>query len=432
MKQTAAKALVRNFFYTEFLPEVLPQQLLRSGNYLVLLGQDEYELAHLDALQVPRFRVYSVERDEEIALEQALRSSRGELGVGLYAGELSSFIRHNLQSNQRFLVLNLDICGAYRTSIDPIMTSVLLFAWRNPRTVIATYSNAARDPSTLQDGLKSLLICMGTAPAATRDFVCNMFSRYRAAGLKQSVAFNMVLRQMFWVRSHLEHVLLAGVSAGHTKPEKAKQLLDELESNWAKLTGKIKLPLTFGKLLELAKEPTKASTKAKCFHLGLGVVQTTTYQAADGWYHQGWFAVYNPIEPASMKDWLEATYAALLSKPLAYADTDSRELGLYQSGGGEIPEETVIWKGSDFKPPKRQLPMPEPIPNFQALTSSVVSDPAAALTTVDLIPTIRELAEAGLNTDQIEARLPKVDPPVPRKTITAHVAVASGRRNKRK
>ncbi len=38
MQLTAAKALVRNYFYQEFLPAQLPPQLLRGANYLVLLG----------------------------------------------------------------------------------------------------------------------------------------------------------------------------------------------------------------------------------------------------------------------------------------------------------------------------------------------------------------------------------------------------------
>src|SRR5579862_4899163 len=128
MWEAPAKALVRSYFYRQFLPSNLPASLLRSGDYLVLLGDSEKEEGLLDELGVAPYRIYSVEHDLDVWMRQSKRAQTGELQVVLYYGELIEFITNYLQTNQRFLVLNLDICGAYMNAIDPVLYTILLFA----------------------------------------------------------------------------------------------------------------------------------------------------------------------------------------------------------------------------------------------------------------------------------------------------------------
>src|SRR5581483_7113092 len=99
MWDAPAKALIRSYFYQEFLPAQLPMQLLRNSNFLVLLGDSIEEERMLDCIGVEPGRIYSVEHDSEVFLRQAKRARSGELKVVLYFGELTEFIMHYLQTN---------------------------------------------------------------------------------------------------------------------------------------------------------------------------------------------------------------------------------------------------------------------------------------------------------------------------------------------
>ena len=108
MDNSPGKDMARRIFYREILEKWLAIEQIRGGNYLTLLGPDARELEHLDALGVPRHRVWSVERRLEYYHTQQDR----HLGVALYRGEMNDFLWHFLHQDQRFLVLNLDIEGS--------------------------------------------------------------------------------------------------------------------------------------------------------------------------------------------------------------------------------------------------------------------------------------------------------------------------------
>jgi hypothetical protein len=384
MQQTAAKALVRRFFYEEFLPTQLPPQLLQSSNYLVLLGEGPDEMRMLDSLGVPGYRIYSVERDPAVFRRQSQLARRGQLGVVLYSGDLAEFVTHHLHTNQRFRVLNLDIYGAYRTSIDPVMTPILMFARDNQRTVIATYSNAGRDRPQLMEGLKSLAVCRWLAPAATARVVDELFGRYRAAGLSPNVSLNMILRHLFWVRSHLEHTLEGALALHLARHDSVAKLLNGFDRCWNALKF-MTAPLRYGQWLEAADRLPRFNSQAKLFDLGLHAVTVATYESTHGMYHTGWFATYQRAAPVSVRDWLEQALTALTASPLRYASGGDAALGSFSAVAETVSPEQVIWSRGKLdlpgrghslrfgpapakpaKPPVYAVPEPRPLTDEQA------------------------------------------------------------------
>ena len=448
MWDAPAKALVRKYFYQEFLPSQLPMQLLRSGNYLVLLSDGEEEEVLLESLGVRSDRVFSVEHDEKVFMTQARRIRQGDLKSVLYFGELTEFITHYLYTNQRFLVLNLDICGAYKTSIDPVMTPVLLFARRNPQTVIATYSNVGRDRPQLREGLKSLAVCHWMAPEATRAAVEALYGRYQAAGLKADVSFNMVLRHLFWVRSHLEHIVLGRVAMGKLSADSAGQFLLDIESCWSTAAQIIrKSPVRYGAWLKAVDAcPHPSHLDAMC-DLSIHDVTLATYASEGGFYHTGWFSVYHPVAAMSPVDWLANTLTALVTRPLRFSDQSGLTLGSFETTCGQIPNNQVIWDRGGLSRPCRQLDVPAVDPQLATLGESLESEvtpnkplkTAADETSVvqtpeEVVPkkrlsdrqiaSIRRLARENpdITTDQVVSRLRLRD--FSRDSVTAHIAVA--------
>ena len=111
-------------------------------------------------------------------------------------------------------VFNLDICGSYLRAVDPVLGKLLLHVRQNPRTVMATYSSAGRDRPQLMEGLKSLVTLLWLAPDAIDRLARQLYAQYRSTQLAESdrnrheVAKNMLLRHMFWLRSHMEHIMI--------------------------------------------------------------------------------------------------------------------------------------------------------------------------------------------------------------------------------
>src|SRR3989344_6726270 len=213
MKESTGKAVARELLYRKCLPNWLSQKELETGNFLLLLGEKPRELQYIDSYGTPRSQIYSVERIPEVYASQV----KQELGVHLQEGELKTALENLLHGNENFLVFGLDVEGSYMSQLDPAMTPVLLYSWRNPNTVIATYSSVGRDTETIWEGVKSLVIFLWLSREKTLKTFFSLAERYRKARFE--IPEIMVLRDFFWLRSHLEHSLIASVMMGTTAAE---------------------------------------------------------------------------------------------------------------------------------------------------------------------------------------------------------------------
>jgi hypothetical protein len=442
MQQTLAKALVRSYFYREFLPAHLSDILLRGSNYLVLLGDSGEEEKLLTQLGVAPWRVYCVENDPGVYDVLSQRARKGGYDCTRYLGELADFIAYNLRMNQRFGVLDLDIYGSYMNHIDPVMTDVLLFARRNPRTVVATYSNGGRDRTQLREGLRSWVTLHWLAPDATAKAVQELYGRYRDAGRSIEVSVNMVLRHLFWLRSNLENALRSAVAVGATKTAAAQRFLDSAEEAWQQFAANAPKTLKLRDITARTQKLRKFQGKAKLVDLGIADLSIATYEAAHGFYHIGWFALYKRIEPLTVQEWLEVSLKQLVSQPLQFADGSSDDLRQLTGAGEELLPGQVVWKSKDLRRAQRKVRLPLLSLELQNLEEAPASDltfteeeteeaeetSISDLTSaeevteeVDLVPLIKQLASEGLNTAQIVEQLPG---PHPKNSIQAYVAVS--------
>lgn len=428
MQLTATKALVRNYFYREFLPSHLSAAEIQHGEFLTLLGDSDLELDLLDELQVPGKHVHSVELDSKIFQRQLRRNREREEPVNLYMKSLEKLIGEYLHSNKKLLVLNLDICGSYLTGIDPVMTQVLRFARRNPRTVVASYTNVGRDRPQLLEGLKSLALCRWYVPTMTAKVMSELFSRYRGAGLSVEVSINMVLRHFFWLRSHLEHVLLGTVATGSVRGTQAAEILAEWEQCWQQVYASLDSPVRYYDLLEVVDGLARPSVSPPVFDLQIERVSIATYSASSTFYHTGWFTLYQPIAPVSAASWLEDALRSLVAEPLRFASTGDERLSCVRSDDVEPLADVVVWRG-ELAHSERVLAIPETSPMFKALDKELVGTataprrPQRPIAALDPRPLIREYAQQGMNTDEIMALLPE-GYDVSRRSVTAHIANA--------
>ena len=404
---TDAKALVRSFFYLEYLLSKLSSHMIRGSNHLVLLGLGNEEPELLEALGVPAFRIQSVENNRKIYDEQFRRYQSGELKASLYCGELIDFVTHYLQTNDRFQVLNLDICGQYRTKIHPVMTEVLLFTRRNPRTVVATYSNIGRDDEQLAEGLKSLAIFRWLAPEVTADLVDWLYGSYIAAGKTPERSFRMCLRHLFWLRSHLEHIALGRVAMGKEPAEKVLKLFTEHHALWERAWKQVSLPIGYGEFLAIIDSLPKTRRTPKFWDVSLDDVTLVTYDAAHPWRHTGWFATYSHVPVMNQVDWVTGAMRSMMTTSLRYAAKESASL-LTAEPAEAVPTDLRIWTS------KQTLPIfgahKAPLVNLASAVKDVtpgmrVESEADVDEVIDIVPLIRELALQGLKTDEVIERI---------------------------
>lgn len=435
MQFTATKSLVRSYFYREFLPSHLTAEQLGRAEFLVLLGDDDLERLELDELDIPGEHIHSVENNQAVFSRQLQRNRNNDSPVNLYFRDLDSLICDYLHSNRRLQVLNLDICGSYLTGIDPVMTKILRFARRNPRTVIATYTNVGRDRDQLREGLMSLAICYWFAPAATKQAVVRLFNRYTAAKLSQDVSMNMVLRHFFWVRSHMEHVMLSGVTSALLRSEEASAFIVAEHGCWKRVVEAVTTPLTYSKLLEVMDELSlDVPPSAKVFNLGIQKVVPVTYASANGFSHTGWFTVYNHLKPpTSAAKWLESALEALTAHPLLFASHGATRLSRLDQTSGLQPGKQLVWRGKGLDKKLRKVAIPPTSIGLLALDRELASneseaspEPATSASHSQRL-LIRELALQGYNTDEVLQRLP--DPKPPRASVTAYIANAKRNRS---
>jgi len=426
VKQTDGKVFARQYFYMNYLASFMTPRQLKNSNVLTLLGEDFREISLLSKLGVPSYRVFSVERDPDIYRRQQVTNREDGNGAALYHGELSDYIHTHLRHHD-VSVFNLDICGSYLRAVDPVLGELLLHVRKNPQTVMATYSSAGRDKPQLMEGLKSLVVLLWLAPEVIDRLVRHLYGQYRSAALSDSergrdeLSKNMLLRHMFWLRSHMEHVMIGAYTLGLTESSVVSKAFSEQESVWRRFVGSCQFPVTYGDVLQWVESQSRplASEETR-MDLDFGDIEFLTYAANNGFYHNCYFATYESSgSTVSLDTWLVESAKSLRRNDLVLIDIEGR---YYESTFGRLAVDTdraVLWGKADVKHELRQLAIPprdeEPI--VKALISEVCGLESS---TIDMI---RQLAreDRSLTARQISQRL-SLQLPVTQ--VAAHMAIA--------
>ncbi|MBI4032428.1 hypothetical protein HY374_01850 [Candidatus Berkelbacteria bacterium] len=370
MRESVAKATTRRLYYTECLPEWLLREDLQGGQHLVLLGAERHELDQLTTLGVQSQNIWSVESDLATYRQQA----RWAGGVNRYYGSMAEFLETMLHMNHRVVHLNLDIEGSYLRKLDPAMSSILLFCWRNPQTVVSTYGTVTRDVQTLREGVRSLMTLLAIAPEATQSFCANLQHCYEDAGFSQP--FRMVLRDCFWIRSNLEHTLSATALVLPRQRDRVDRFLLAQQATWKWLRARKPQPTRLRHLLESADH---LSTSYRLDQLRLGIqidaVQNIVYIATQPWTQRCYLARYRLLDqPRDTRHWLERTYAAFRSRPFIAINRLGRATRLaWPEWSSEMSPTMLVWDRSDiyrsFQP--RKLVLPQLTPSLAGLAETV-------------------------------------------------------------
>lgn len=452
MRESAGKRVTRKLFYTEFLPGCLSSEQLAQGNYLLLLGQPPKELEFTDAWDVPRHQIWSVERDGDVYHAQESL----ELGVNLDHVELWEHLRYLLHKNQQFQVMNLDIEGSFLTNIDPALDAALLYCWRNPETVVATYSSIGRDKTLLMEGVKSLATFLWLAPEETIELLATFQERYRLAGYKRTT--RLILRDLFWLRSHLEHMASTAAQVNLATTSSVITLFTAENKIWEAVVAAGNLPLKLGQLQRTVEKLAgsrnfRSNTKVAwlpSFAVDFQVIHHVLYRAQRPWSHRGYFTKFTVVDQSNnCFDWTRTALTSLAKSALTTvdehgqrrdwnqvvrADPKIRKIVVWDPGLARATARTKIY--TTFSP--RQLtvrtPMDDWLPSIQAIRTQMKQRPtgkevmsmAAYMKDGSLTnwgrERLRELAREHRNTDVIAAIVPDS---IPRQSIIAYVAIAN-------
>lgn len=425
MKQTAGKIFARKYFYLNYLTSFMTHRQLQSSNVLTLLGEDFREIEVLNELGVPPYQVFSVERDPGIYRKQLQLNREDGHGAALFHGELSDYVHTHLRHHQ-ISVFNLDICGSYLRAVDPVLGELLLHVRRMPSVVMATYSSAGRDRPQLIEGLKSLVILLWLAPEVVDRLVRHLYGQYRSVQLGDSertrdeISKNMLLRHMFWLRSHMEHIMIGAHTLRLTSPGVAGAAFAEQQALWKRFVDGYRDAVTYGDILRFVDAQPRPDLDAIRMDLDFAEVEFLTYAANDGFYHNCYFATFESAgSTVSLETWLVESSKTLRRNQLVLVDTNGDR---YESTFGRIAVDTDavrVWSGKGLTIELRQIAIP-PCDGDECLVASMVAEPQVEESTVDQI---RELARQNpaMTAREISQRLSLQ---LPFQQVVAHVAVA--------
>jgi hypothetical protein len=348
VKESAGKSIEREIFFAECLVDWLTPEQIRQGAYLLLLGDKPRELAYTDGLEIPRRQIYSVERNQGLFKKQ----SRQRTGAKLFHGELIPHLQSLLRGKREFLVLRLDVEGSYLSQLDPAMTPVFLLCWRNPETVIATYSTVGRDTEMLWEGVKSLVILLWLAPELTRAVLASLLEQY--ASYEEPV--NMALRDFFWIRSMLEHAFIASEVMGVAEAQTAVDWFVHADLLWASVARWRRKPLRL-RMIEESVALAVANSPAKreiILHpppsLGIEIdrLNRVVYNGVQSWSQMCFHARLQVLpEAIDCREWLVRLLRKFLTEPLTFVRKDgTRDVGV--NGGKPLSPDTVIYSRTDL------------------------------------------------------------------------------------
>jgi hypothetical protein len=384
MRESRGKAVARALFYDGFLPSCLTPEQIRSGNFLLLMGEEPRELPYLDAKGVARNHIWSVERDPQVFAKQLrwLESqTESHQQISLFQGDMVEYLKYLLHENRKFLCLPLDVEGSYLNQLDPAMTSVMLFCWRNPETVVATFSSVGRDREMLWEGVKSLAILTATLPEQTRMLVASLCMRYEQAGFLDPQ--HMVWRDLFWLRSLMEHALLASVVVGVRPGALYRRFTAASERLWNSVKSICQIPLRFGDVESAVISATKKSKEWESIFqktTSIGVswksLQHVVYNAQRPWSQLGHFFKFATNgQLMCCSEWLSQACDLLVSEPLVYIAEGGRLHNLSYRANTSGIDRLLVSKDkgllTSFEP--RVLDVQPFSPHLMGITQTVLS-----------------------------------------------------------
>lgn len=327
MEESPGKGVSRQILYAEFVPHCFNELEIRSAMLLTLLGEEPRELPWIDAIPLRRDRVWSVECDDDVFEKQR----RWDLGISLYRGQLNDFLIQQLHHNLRISIMNLDIEGSFLNHIHPSLASVLLFCWRHPRTIVASYATFTRDRTVLWEGIISLAFFLAVLPEETDALMQNLIARYRAAEYPDE-AFTNTLRDLFWIRSHLENALLAAQAVGELTVTDVNWYFDGIGRLWQAVCER--QPLSYGALKVVAAEWLAAGGldlgHAPHLSVRMSPLQHLIYRAARNWSQRCYYTMfeYRDEETRSVPDWLACIFQTFRIAKFEYADREGQRFDL--------------------------------------------------------------------------------------------------------
>ena len=343
MQESKGKKAARLLFYLELLPEWLSQAQLVSGDFLVLLGKEPRELPLLDALSVPRNHIWSVERNNEVYMSQLDQ----QLRVSLHYGEMAEYLQYLFNKNQAFMVLNLDVEGSYLSQLEPAMTSVLLFCWNNPETVIATYSSIGRDTETLWEGVRSLAVFLALLPKETKQALSALCLYYQQMGFNDPI--RMALRDLLWIRSHLEHAAVTSFQKKMADRQDVRALQNFEDVVWQTLVSSTPLPLVL-ESVEAAVSQIQAKPPHQLrFGIQVADMRHVIYRAEPPWIQRCYFSKLDTTRtPVTIKEWLRDTLEWFVRSTFTYIDNQGVRNDIRLSQAEPLGADTVVWEREDL------------------------------------------------------------------------------------
>lgn len=455
VEESEGKRAAREAFYRGCLPQWLTPSQLRSGCHLILLGDQPREMPYLDEIGVPRNHIWSVENH----LPTYRKQEQMNLGISLYSGELVEYLDLLLHAEQRFVCLNLDIEGSYLNNIDHAMSSVLLYCYRYAETVVATYASIGRDSRVLFEGLKSLLIFLLLLPKETKDFVAKLRNIYQQAAIADPM--HMVLRDLFWLRSMMEHSCTTSSQVTVCHPADTKSLLTCFDLFWESAAPSLSPPLDWNGMLGIVRElratviAEDLRTRAASLQIGMQITrqQHVFYRAAPPWSHRPYYVTLKSREPpVNCLEWIRMTMRGFFESPFNSILRDGAQQLLTPShlplDGKDAVCTVVANRFSNFVPRQLQI---EPHPSHRRTIVSIINSRRHEMPSVEeeapmakkkppkksKLPIVfvrkgeltdegraelKKLASEGLSVTEIQAKVPKS---VPERNIRAYVAVAN-------
>jgi hypothetical protein len=168
----------------------------------------------------------------------------------------------------------------------------------------------------------------------------------------------MVLRDFFWLRSMLEHSLVASGTVGVAAQKLVHRWFDKTDLLWASIARWKRMPLRLSSLIEsvdLATEydvdrPEIILGTPSCLGNSLRALEHLAYNAERPWSQMCWFAKFKVLEEVvNCETWLREGLTLLINEPLIFVDRDGDRQEFRED---EVPTEgflkAIVWQDSDL------------------------------------------------------------------------------------
>jgi uncharacterized protein (UPF0335 family) len=351
-----AKNAARERLYGYFLPSVFSIPEIKASKFLILPGAECLELPIIKNLGVPASNVYGVENDNSLHL--AIKEARDRLGYKFRfqstndeAIGVAEFLEDHLGTDFNFSVLNLDIEGQFSHNLYPAFTEVLLYCYRRPQTVVATYYSSGRGRADINQGLISLgfLLSLGMD-----EIYETLQLRFRQGVGSEKTGYNQTLRMLYWWRAHLDHIIRSEVILGNLNARVAGQYFAYLRSIWELIKSCKGNEITLGEMknLKYSKLPKLPPLK---LGVNFGKLEMLYYHGLGTYLQNCFYATYDHLEtPQNLRDWLNESAARIkLSRTICINKSgeliDTFEPNEIVPDELPLPTSTVVWQDAPHR-----------------------------------------------------------------------------------